>query len=45
LPESTAIRTERDFSAEMVATRSTAWANNLESTMTMRVLSLGITRA
>ena len=44
LPPSTAIRTERLFSAEIVATRSTALANSLESTRTIRVLSLGITR-
>ena len=36
--------TERDFSAEMVATRSTAWANRALSTVRMRALSRGITR-
>ena len=44
LPDSMAIFTERDFSAEMVATRSTALANIWLSTMTIFWLSLGITR-
>ena len=45
LPGSICIFTERDFSAEMVATRSTAEANRALSTVTTRLFSLGMTRA